>query len=369
MPQPHTDAQKEQMLFTTLKDDLGRGDFGRTMRNEFAELKDVMLTEERRERLKNMSRLKRWLALGWWLLKSLIRKLTPARRLLFVLGMFLILFHVESGRGVAVSWRFDFTALGIAVIIFILMLELKDKLVAHEELRAGHAVQEALMPNRSPEVPGWKLWLFTRSANEVGGDLVDFVKLDERKFGIVIGDIAGKGLSAALLTAKLQATLRAIVPDFTLLTTLGVKLNHIYRRDSLRNVFASLVYAELQSDSGVIRVLNAGHFPPIIVRNDGTEVLEKGGPALGILPDATYLEQHAELQNGDMVIMYSDGLTEAQNETGAFFSEERLISLLPRLANRPVEEIGTSLVAEVDRFIGNGKVTDDLSLVIIKRLG
>jgi sigma-B regulation protein RsbU (phosphoserine phosphatase) len=363
MTQSHNELPKEQKLFKTLKDDLNRGDFGRTMKNEFAELNDVMLTEDRRERLKNMSTLKRWIVFSWWLLKSLIRKLTPARRLLFMLGMFMIFFHAEwNGQ------KIDYGGLGITIIVFLLMLELKDKLVAHEELQAGHAVQEALMPNRSPEVPGWKLWLFTRSANEVGGDLVDFMKLDERKFGVAIGDVAGKGLSAALLTVKLQATLGAIVPDFTSLSALGEKLNLIYRRDGLRNVFASLAYAEVHSDSGKVRVLNAGHFPPIIVRNGKTEVMGKGGAALGIIPDSKYIEQVTELQNGEVMIMYSDGLTEAQNENGAFFGEERLTSMLPPLMARSVEEIGTVLVAEVDRFMGNRKAADDLSLVILKRL-
>ena len=103
-----------------------------------------------------------------------------------------------------------FPTLGIAILLFILMLELKDKLLAREELEAGRAVQRALMPDSGPTIPGWDVSLFTRSANDVGGDLVDYVPLDDQRNGLVLGDVAGKGLPAALLMAKLQSTLRAL---------------------------------------------------------------------------------------------------------------------------------------------------------------
>src|SRR5512138_3275825 len=93
----------------------------------------------------------------------------------------------------------------------VLMLELKDKLLARSELEAGRTVQLALMPDRPPVVPGWDIWLYSRSANDVGGDLVDYLQIDPQRLGVMLGDVAGKGLPAALLMAKLQATLRALV--------------------------------------------------------------------------------------------------------------------------------------------------------------
>lgn len=335
-----------------------------TMQREFSDLKEVMLTQERRERLQGMSLWKRGFAMGWWLLKSLIRKLTPARRLLFVIACFnLSAIQFEIGHK-----QFNLSpSLGVVIIVFLLMLELKDKLLAHEELQAGNEVQKALMPERSPQVPGWQVWLFTRSANEVGGDLIDFIRINEGRYAVALGDVAGKGLSAALFSAKLQATLKAIAPDFTSLELLGAKLNNIYCRDGLRSLFASLNFIEFQSDSGTIHLLNAGHIPPVLVRTTTVENLQKGGPALGIMPEAVYSEQQEELQDNDVLIVYSDGLTEAQNPSGDFFGEDRLLALLPRMSVLSAEEIGSRLVNEVEFFVGNSKPSDDLSIVILKR--
>jgi serine phosphatase RsbU (regulator of sigma subunit) len=120
---------------------------------------------------------------------------------------------------------------------------LKDKLLAHGELESGRAVQRAMIPEQAPLVPGWNLWLFTRSANEVGGDLVDFLRMNGDRFGIAIGDVAGKGLGAALFMVKIQATLRALTPDHDSLTDLASKLNRICPRWNATK-FASLLSSD-----------------------------------------------------------------------------------------------------------------------------
>ena len=362
----HTDA--EPKLGKTLFEDLRRRDLKRTIQRDFKELKEFMLNEERQKRLKKMRRVKRSLYLTWWLLKSLFLKLTPARRLLLAFGLGLVVFHgtvVYSGH--RVEFGQNIHIVGALIILFVLMLELKDKLLAREELEAGRAVQEALMPERSPSVPGWKLWLFSRSANEVGGDLLDFIEIGESRFGVALGDVAGKGLRAALLTAKLQATLRALMPDFTSLSELGGKLNQIFCRDSLPNLFASIMYVEIHPESGMIRSLNAGHIPPLIVRGIKVEKTEKGGSALGILAGAKFTEQQIELHSEDFMFAYSDGLTEARNEQGEFFGEARLLDLLPRIARLPAEQIGETVVTAVDRFVGEARANDDLSIALLRR--
>ncbi len=361
-------GQSEPKIFGTIKNDLQRGDFGQTIRRDFQELREYMLGEERRQRLSEMSPLKRWFVLAWWLLKSLFFKLTAARRLLLVLGLAFVFFSrtvVYSGEGLTMS--IDLHSMGILLMLFVLMLELKDKLVAHDELKAGRAVQQALAPERKPQVPGWELWLFTRSANEVGGDLVDFMRITENRFGVAVGDVAGKGLSAALLMAKLQATLRALAADCTSLASLGSKLNQIFSRDSVRSIFASLVYVELSPNSGSLRLVNAGHVLPVVVTQAVVRKLEKGGVAIGIMPDAKFEEQTIELDHGDAVLIYSDGVTEAQNERGEFFGEQRLLDLLPTLAHFANEQMGERLVAEVDRFVGGARSHDDLSIALIRR--
>jgi len=249
----------------------------------------------------------------------------------------------------------DTKIFGFALLLFILMLELKDKLLAQSELEEGRAVQRALMPKTNPSVPGWDLWLMTKPANEVGGDLVDYLELGKNRFGVALGDVAGKGLKAALLMVKLQATLRALAADFSSLAELGRKLNTILRRDSLPDSFISLVYLELGPESDKVRLLNAGHLPP-------------GSAALGVLAGAVFVEQEIALQPGETLFVYSDGLTEARNEAGEFYGEERLTNLLPTLTGLSATDAGVRLMLEVERFIGEAKAHDDFSLVVLKRV-
>jgi sigma-B regulation protein RsbU (phosphoserine phosphatase) len=358
----------EPKIGSVLLGDLRQGDFIGTVRRDFKELKGFMLTEERQKRLKEMGRVKRGVFISLWLMKALILKLTPARRLLLLISILLVWLSTSIGyEGHNLHLRTDTAIAGAVVLLFVLMLELKDKLVAQKELEAGRAVQEALMPERSPHVPGWSLWLFTRSANEVGGDLVDFMRINSNRFGVALGDVAGKGLRAALLMAKLQATLRALVPDVVSLGELGTKLNQIFSRDSIPTIFASLAYLEVKSDSGLVRVLNAGHFPPLIVRGARVEKMERGGAALGILHTATFVEQTIDLEKGDSLVVYSDGLTEARNERGDYFGEQRLLALLSQLTGLQTAQLGERLIAEVDSFMGEARANDDLSVALLRR--
>lgn len=353
--------EQEPKIGKIIVDDIRRGGFFSNMKLEFRELNEFMLTTQRKEQLQKMNRIKRWFFITWWLLKSMFFKLTPTRRILLLVAIVFLIRNTQTGNENA-SY-----IIGGLILIFIIMLELKDKLTAKEELEAGHAIQKALMPERSPKVPGWNLWLFTRSANEVGGDLLDFQKVTDDRYGFALGDVAGKGLKAALLSAKLQATLRALADDYPSLRELGVKLNKLFFRDRVPAIFASVVYAEIKPNDGLIRVLNAGHFQPIIVRSNTIEKMEKGGPALGIVPDAQYDEQKTILAIGDAIIFYSDGLSEARNQMGEDFGEKRLTSLLRSLIQYSAEQIGERIISEVDRFVGKAKTHDDLTIIVVKR--
>ncbi len=360
---------REPGLGKVIRDNLRQKDFRRTLRRDYEELKELFIDDDRKKRLEEMRPLKRWLFTAGWLLKALIRKLTPARRLMLVVAFILVLFanNLEY-NGEKIHVQIDMGAAAGAIVLFVLMLELKDKLLARDELEAGRAVQLALLPERSPKVPGWSVWLFTRTANEVGGDLVDFQKMAVDRFRVTLADVAGKGLSAALLTAKLQATLRAIAPDSDSLGEVGSKLNRIFYRDSLRNVFASVVYLEMQSEKGELRFINAGHQPPLLLRGTAIEEMPKGDAAIGILPEAIPTEHRIDLRKGEMLLVYSDGLSDAKNMEGEFFGTQRLLKLLPALKDLGAPEAGEGIVAEVDRFVGDARVYDDLSLIVLKRL-
>lgn len=359
----------EPKLALTLINDVRRGDLARTLRRDWSELKEFYLDQQRQTRLQEMGKVKRFFVMAWWLIKSLFFKLTPVRRVLVVISFLLILQAgtVDVGGGY-VRITLETASSGFVILLFVLMLELKDKLLAQNELAAGRAVQRALMPKRNPVVSGWEIWMTAKPANEVSGDFVDYLELDEKRFGVALGDVAGKGLKAALLMVKLQATLRALAADFHSLADLGAKLNAILRRDGLPDSFASLVYLETQPDSGNVRLLNAGHMPPLLCRGYTVTEIAPGTAALGLLPQATFVEQDVAMQNGDVLIVYSDGLTEARDEAGAFFGESRLFSFLPTVTGLAAHEIGTKILAEVNGFVGEAKAHDDLSLIVLRRV-
>ncbi|HEX9971466.1 MAG TPA: PP2C family protein-serine/threonine phosphatase, partial [bacterium] len=215
---------------------------------------------------------------------------------------------------------------------------------------------------------GWDIWLYTQPANDVGGDLVDYLYLDQSRLQIALADVAGKGLGAALLMAKLQATLRALAPNFKSLGELGAQVNEILCRDGLPNRFASLVYLEIMADSNKVRLLNAGHMPPILIRDRKIVELPKGKSALGLHKKSKYNEQKIILKPNDVLVIYSDGITEARNEQGAFFNEQRLLNLLVKLSSLTVAELGKRIIAEVERFIGEARRHDDVSLVILRKI-
>jgi len=359
----------EPRMGKTFRDDIHQLKIKEDFSGEYKDLKEYFLTDDRKEKLKFMSRFKKIFVIPWWLLKSLYFKLTPFRRLLLIAGIILLIISSSSDSGSeGLIIDTDFTILlGGFIFLFIIALELKDKLHAKTELEEGRAVQKALMPEAIPDVAGWNIWLYTKPANDVGGDLIDFLKLSEDKVCISVGDVAGKGLSAALLMAKLQSTIRAIVPDYNSLMELGEKINRIFCRDSLPKLFASLVYIELDITSGKIKILNAGHLPPILIRSSGMEKLKITSPALGLIPDAIFNEQTAVIHAEEYLIIYSDGLTEAQNEEGNFYGEKKLLELLSRNSNLSSENLGEKMLAEISAFIGKAKTHDDLTIAIIKR--
>ena len=247
------------------------------------------------------------------------------------------------------------------------MLELKDKLLAKDEIQIARQVQIALQPREHPDIPGWAVWSYSRPANDVGGDLVDYVALDGFRHGIVLGDVAGKGLGAALLSSKLQATLRALVPDAPSLDDLAGRLNKILYQDGLDNRFATLFYAELEHNSGQIRYLNAGHNPAFLVGAGDIRELGPSSYPLGMFPETNYEEHASSLEPGDLLLVYSDGLNELENEHGEEFGMQRLRALLPELRDLPPADVGRRILSEAERFLGEARPRDDLSLVVVVR--
>ncbi len=360
-------AQKQKMG-KTLRDDLRQGGFFKNLKKEFKELESFYLDDERRALLKHMGWFRRTFKSMIWLFKSLFFHLTTVRRILLMVAV--ILFFGISARisGADVQLQRNGSIVSLFIFLFILMLELKDKLLAKNELRAGRAVQEALMPEEQPLFSGWQLFLFSRPANDVGGDLVDFFTVDENQTDITLCDVAGKGLPAALFAAKMQSSLRAIAADYSSITKLSAKINEIFCRDGISSRFASLLYLRLQRNSGTVRLMNAGHLPPLLVGSAHIKELPKGDPAIGLKKGIRYKEQSVSLNPGEFLLLYSDGLTEARDENGTFYGDERLTALLKRNHGNSARQIAREILHSVKLFTGDAPKTDDLSFVILKRI-
>jgi sigma-B regulation protein RsbU (phosphoserine phosphatase) len=348
-------------------EDLRRRNLKRSFRRDAQDLYRFYFSEEERARFASMGRLKRWFVTAWGLLKALLLNLSPTRRLAVILSIVLFLMSRVNFQVGGLEFGVDFVGLGFVVVLVVLMLELRDKLLARNELEVGRAVQLALLPDRNPDVPGWDIWLYTRPANDVGGDLVDTIDLEGDRVSLILGDVSGKGLGAALLMSKLQATVRALAPDTPALSELGGRLNTIFCRDRVSGRFATMVYLEVASHGDRVRVMNAGHMPPILLTEAGQSSLEPVAPPLGILPEAEYTEQELRVERGNLCVIYSDGVTEAEAAGGAMYGEERLDALLPSLRGLDAEAAGRRILAEVEAFVGEERLSDDLSLILLRR--
>jgi len=366
---------QSQPLFKTLGNDvrivtedvLQRG-FARSIGGTLSGLEEFYLSAEDRRQLVGLRGGRRLLRRIWWFIRGLLLKLTPARRILLAVGLFTLVI----GRGRididTVHFALRIQGLGILLVFLVLVLELKDKLVARDELEAGRAVQFALMPSDSPKVSGWDIWLYTQPANDVGGDLVDHLPLDDGRHAVVLGDVTGKALPAALLSVKLQATIRALAPYFTDLGDLGAGLNRILYRDGLPTRFASLIYAVVTPDSGAVRLLNAGHMPPLLLRGDSVTTLPRGSMVLGMMPNVPFVEQQSQFDVGDTVVVYSDGVSEAMNEAEDFFGDERLHALVRQTHGLTAPQAGAHILADLKLFVGEAEQSDDVSLMVLRRL-
>ena len=360
-------AQKHFSLKRVFVDELFSTRLDRDYVREIRDLYYFYLSDDDRQRLAEMGRLRRSFVLLWWTLKNMLAKLSPPRRLLILIAC--VIFYVNdtsidiAGRAI----NFDLRIYAFVLLLLVLMLELKDKLVARDEIEIARQVQMALLPATHPELPGWSVWSYSRPAKDVGGDLVDYLELDGFRHGVLIGDVAGKGLGAALLSAKLQATFRALVPDSDALDDLGTRVNSIFANDSIRNRYATLFYAVLEHHSGQLRYLNAGHNPAYVIRKDGIDQLKASSFPVGMFDTANYQEACTWMEPGDMLLAYSDGLTEAMNVHGDEFGEERVEQMLPGLRELDPAAIGRHILREVDRFCGDARPNDDMSLVVVVR--
>lgn len=246
-------------------------------------------------------------------------------------------------------------------------VEAAGRLIRHE-LEQAAEIQRAILPAAAPVVPGLDLAGYNAPCRTVGGDYYDFFAFPNGRVAALLGDVSGKGMPASLLMMGLQARVQVLVEDPRDLGALMTRLNRATCANCPSNRFITMFMCVLDASSGEVAWANAGHNPPAIVRaGGGVEWVEGGGPVLGILPLAAYRQECARLGPGDLIALYSDGVTEAANPAGEEFGEERLASVLTVHRTRSAAAVVQAVTAAVTAWCAGAPAADDITVVVARR--
>ena len=242
------------------------------------------------------------------------------------------------------------------------------------ELDTARKIQEKLLPHEMPQLSGFEIAGTSIPSKQVGGDYFDFLDLGKGQLGIAIADVSGKGIPAALLMANLQASLHAQTLETEKVAEVANRINNLLVRSTDANMFVTFFYGLLDRHQSTFTSTNAGHNPPLLLRADqSTEHLAEGGLVLGFLPNQTYMQQITTLQPGDILVLYTDGITEArvpeeEKVIGEkLFGEDRLVQVIKDSVSLSAREIQSAILQAVSNHTKNTPQGDDITLVVIKR--
>jgi phosphoserine phosphatase RsbU/P len=240
--------------------------------------------------------------------------------------------------------------------------------IMQRDLSQAAEIQGGMLPARAPEIAGLDLAGFNVPCRTVGGDYYDFFPYGA-SVGLALGDVSGKGMPASLMMMALHARVHVLAESPGNLGGFMARLNKATCATCPSNRFITFFFSVLDGASGELRFANAGHNPPVLLRASGdAQMLEGGGPVLGVLPIAPYSEQSANLASGDLLVLYSDGVTEANNPDFDEFGEERLIRALSENRARSAREIVDAVTAALKEFTAGAPQADDITLLVAKRV-
>jgi phosphoserine phosphatase RsbU/P len=245
-----------------------------------------------------------------------------------------------------------------------------EKLRLEKELDIARQVQQNLFPKTLPSAPGWDFAAVCRPAREVGGDYYDLFRVGSDEIAFALGDVSGKGLGPSLLMSNVQAMLRTgLRQTSTDIPRLASDLNEHLFSSSSAEMFVTVFIGVLDVRTGRLRYVNAGHNPPLVVTEKGRKraTLETGGIIVGAVPGMRFDQGEVVVEPGDMVVVYSDGVTEAMNPSGEMFGDDRLNEEACRAPTSGAPGVLTGILGSVDRFAANAEQADDISLIVIRR--
>jgi len=236
------------------------------------------------------------------------------------------------------------------------------------EQQVASEIQQRFLPATAPQIEGWELQGISFPCYEIGGDYYDFIQREDGKLVVALGDVSGKGTAAALLMSSLHAAIHAQADTHDSISETIGAVNRYLVESIPPNRFVTLFYAELDPRKGALTFLNAGHNPPLIVHAGGTmEQLAAGGLPLGIMSDAEFREGRTQLRPGDVLVVYSDGVSEAVNPHGEEFGPTRLYEVVARNLDASASGIRDRIESAVTKFCQGTPAADDITLVIVKR--
>ncbi|HEX7359345.1 MAG TPA: SpoIIE family protein phosphatase [Bryobacteraceae bacterium] len=258
-------------------------------------------------------------------------------------------------------------ALEVSELAHSLAREAAQRERINREIEIAREVQERLFPQRIPQVKGLDLAGYCRPAQSVGGDYYDFIELENGRLGLAIGDISGKGISAALLMASLRASLRGMtLYGSDDLAALMQKVNRLVYEASANNRYATFFFAVYDGSLRELHYVNAGHNPPVLLRGEEVRRLETGGPVIGLLPRVHYVQGSLTLAPGDVLLAYTDGISEAMTIADEEWGEERMIAALEGAREKNAAGMVTEIFRAADAFTGAAPQHDDMTLLVMK---
>jgi phosphoserine phosphatase RsbU/P len=300
---------------------------------------------------------------------GILRKLSPPRRVFLIFNVILAILSVVGVSFLFITRELELLAAFIGMLILVVMV-LGDHVTMKRDIEIAREIQRWLVPRVPPDVPGVDIAFATRPANTVAGDYYDaFRRPGDGPLLIAVADVSGKSVPAAMLMANFQASLRALAGAPSTLSELVTDLNRLACGNNLNGRrFTTAFLAELNPTSGVLSYLSAGHNPPVLLRLDGTvDRLKSESIPLGIEVSEKYKAGTTILQPNELLVIYTDGVTEARNERGEQFGESRLLALLqPRIEERASATL-TGIMKNLDDFVGAADQHDDITCLVVTR--
>ncbi|MBM3287261.1 MAG: FHA domain-containing protein [Candidatus Eisenbacteria bacterium] len=265
-----------------------------------------------------------------------------------------------------------FTMLGNLIAVKIttahLLEDQREKERMEQEMATAARIQQSLLPTTLPEIAGYEILARQIPCRHVAGDLFDAARMPDGAFGIVVGDVSGKGMGAALLMSHVMASLRLLCDENVPPGTLMERVHRQVLQSSDATHFVTLFFGRLDAAAHRIEHVNAGHNPPLLMSRDGSlETLEATGLPAGLLADSSFEVQTKEIPSGGLLCIYSDGITEAEGADLEFFGEERLIDGLKSRIDRPLQEILDGVMDDVRAYTKGAPPQDDITLFLLRR--